>query len=419
MRASLHCSHYTQDDDETRYGQVVTPVGAPQITSPSTGGVTQARVKFVISKPIDVAQARVAYDFGRGKLDVRGSFSQAKWDERGPGIAFLTAATAQLGYRYGLDGVPSISFLNPDYLANPGNYPLTTSNSVNFNVRERVKDVQADYTLDLNDSWAITLGGKFKEPENSIAAFKRCIEVGVDVIETDVQHTSDGVLVLMHDQTLERTTNGVGRVDEHTLAEIKKLRLKLGKGGDGAPLTGETVPTFEEALKVTNGKILVDLDAKGVDLKRVWADSLPLLERLGMLDQITLKMTAGRDDALMEQVPLLKRVNYLQRVTSSGPPLAEIVKTHAQYKPAAYTVIFTNLPYLEAGAPSIRASGARAWAEPFWGATCGGYSDKLALYDPDANWGRLLQAGATMFLTDRPEELIVYLYGKGLRGIGR
>ncbi len=170
LRASLYYSHYTQDDDETRYGQVVTPVGAPQITSPSTGVVTQARVsasvsQFVISKPIDVAQARVAYDFGRGKLDVRGSFSQAKWDERGPGIAFLTAASAQLGYRYGLDGVPSISFLNPDYLANPGNYPLTTSNSVNFNVRERVKDVQADYTLDLNDSWAITLGGKFKETE--------------------------------------------------------------------------------------------------------------------------------------------------------------------------------------------------------------------------------------------------------------
>lgn len=170
LYASLYYSHYTQDDDETRYGQVVTPVGAPQVTSPTSGVVTQARVsasvsQFVISKPIDTAQARVTYDLGRGKLDVRGGYSQAKWDERGPGIAFLTPATAQLGYRYTTDGVPSISFLNPDYLANPANYPLTTSNSVNFNVRERVKDLQADYTLDVDDSWSIALGGKFKETE--------------------------------------------------------------------------------------------------------------------------------------------------------------------------------------------------------------------------------------------------------------
>lgn len=252
-------------------------------------------------------------------------------------------------------------------------------------------------------------------PENSLASFERCIRVGVDIIETDVQHTKDGVLVLMHDQTVDRTTNGTGRVDSYTLAELKKLRLRMGSGGPDAPLTDETVPTFEEALRVTNGRILVDLDAKGQNLKRVWADSLPLLERLGMLDQITVKMTAGRDDHLMDEVPLLKRVNYLQRVTSFGPKLSQIVSTHGKYKPAAYTVVFVNLPFFEEGVDAIKASGARAWAEPFWGATAGGYSDRLALLDPDANWGRLIDAGASMLLTDQPESLIVYLYGKGLR----
>lgn len=254
-----------------------------------------------------------------------------------------------------------------------------------------------------------------EEPENSLAAFQRCIAVGVDMIETDVQHTRDGVLVLMHDQTLDRTTNGTGRVDSYTLAELKKLRLKLGTGGPDAPLTNETIPTFEEALAVTDGQILVDLDAKGTDLKRVWADSLVLLERLGMLDQITVKMTAGRDDALMDQ-PILKRVNYLQRVVSTGAPLSQVVRTHQKYDPVAYTVVMLNLPYLDEGRKAVEASGTRIWVEPFWGATAGGYSDRLALYDPDANWGRLLDAGADMMLTDQPEALLFYLYGKGLRG---
>lgn len=253
-------------------------------------------------------------------------------------------------------------------------------------------------------------------PENSIAAFRRCIAVGVEVIETDVQHTKDGVLILMHDQTLDRTTNGTGRVDSYTLAELKKLRLKMGSGGPDSVLTNETIPTFEEALAVTNGKIMVDLDAKGTDLTRVWADSLPLLERLGMLDQITVKMTAGRDDHLMNQ-PILKRVNYLQRVVSTGAPLSQVVQSHQQYKPVAYTVVMLNLPYLDEGLPAVKGSGSRVWVEPFWGATAGGYSDKLALHDPDANWGRLLQAGANMMLTDQPEALLFYLNSKGLRSV--
>lgn len=262
-------------------------------------------------------------------------------------------------------------------------------------------------------------GCHVEAPENSLAAFKRCIYLGIDMVETDVQPTKDGVLVLMHDATVDRTTDGTGKVSDMTLAELKKLRLRLGKGGPDAPLTGETIPTFEEAMEVMRGRILVDLDAKGADLERVWRESLPLLERMGVLDQMTVKMTAGRDDHLMDKVPLLKRVTYLQRVTSFGPPLSQVVQTHRQYRPAAYTAVFVNLPFMEEGVAAIKASGARTWAEPFWGATAGGYSDELAMLDPDANWGRLLDAGATVFLTDRPESLAVYLAGKGRRSFGQ
>lgn len=74
-------------------------------------------------------------------------------------------------------------------------------------------------------------GCHVEAPENSIAAFKRCMYIGIDVVETDVQHTKDGVMVLMHDLTVDRTTNGTGKVSDFALAELKQLRLRYGKAG--------------------------------------------------------------------------------------------------------------------------------------------------------------------------------------------
>ena len=63
-------------------------------------------------------------------------------------------------------------------------------------------------------------------PENSIQALKNAIYFGADLIETDVRLTKDGHVVMMHDYTVDRMTNGTGRVSELTLEEIKKLQLK-------------------------------------------------------------------------------------------------------------------------------------------------------------------------------------------------
>src|SRR5215213_11586194 len=64
-------------------------------------------------------------------------------------------------------------------------------------------------------------GGAGLWPENTLYAFEKANELGVDVIEIDVRSTSDGTLVVMHDATIDRTTDGVGRVSEMTLAELK------------------------------------------------------------------------------------------------------------------------------------------------------------------------------------------------------
>lgn len=78
-------------------------------------------------------------------------------------------------------------------------------------------------------------------------AFNRAIEIGVDAIETDVQMTKDGHLILIHDETLERTTNGTGRVKDLTLEEIKNLDAG---SWFSSVYGGETIPTIDEFFKL-------------------------------------------------------------------------------------------------------------------------------------------------------------------------
>ena len=96
-------------------------------------------------------------------------------------------------------------------------------------------------------------GGARLWPENTLYAFEKAKDLGVDVIEIDVRVTRDGHLVVMHDETVERTTNGAGRVHEMTLLKLKELDAGYRWSSDNGatfPLRGRglTVPTLEEAF---------------------------------------------------------------------------------------------------------------------------------------------------------------------------
>ncbi len=87
-------------------------------------------------------------------------------------------------------------------------------------------------------------GSPADEPENTLRSFRRALAVGVAAVEMDVQLTKDGRLAVIHDETLDRTTNGRGPVRDFTLAELKKL--DAGRG--------ETVPSLEEVFDLVQGK---------------------------------------------------------------------------------------------------------------------------------------------------------------------
>lgn len=101
-------------------------------------------------------------------------------------------------------------------------------------------------------------GVPVSEPENTLRSFALARQQGADVLETDLRFTRDGEIILHHDRTLERTTDGHGAVRDHTLAEIKRLRTRKPDG----TLIDEAVPTLAELIEQTGAQIPLLLELK-------------------------------------------------------------------------------------------------------------------------------------------------------------
>jgi len=137
-------------------------------------------------------------------------------------------------------------------------------------------------------------GASGTAPENTLAAFRRAVDVGADMIELDVQLARDGTVVVIHDYRLERTTSGRGLVGEHTLAELGALDA----GRWFAPqFAGERVPTLAEVLAAAPIPINVELKAAGTDA--IAPAALAVVEAAGALDRVVF---SSFDFGLLEQV---------------------------------------------------------------------------------------------------------------------
>lgn len=97
-------------------------------------------------------------------------------------------------------------------------------------------------------------GASGHAPENTLAAFRRAVELGASFIETDLQLSRDVHFVAIHDETLERTTSGTGPVHERTLAELRQMDAGSWFGSD---YSGEKIPTLEEVLEFARQKDVV------------------------------------------------------------------------------------------------------------------------------------------------------------------
>ncbi|MGH2355212.1 MAG: glycerophosphodiester phosphodiesterase, partial [Chloroflexota bacterium] len=104
-------------------------------------------------------------------------------------------------------------------------------------------------------------------PENTVASFDRGLALGVDGVETDIRATRDGVLVLLHDATVDRTTDGTGAVADLTWEEVSRLNAAAHFGGGTHPFGQQRVPRLDDFLDRYGGRTTfrLELKARGVE----------------------------------------------------------------------------------------------------------------------------------------------------------
>ncbi|MGQ9459729.1 MAG: glycerophosphodiester phosphodiesterase [Candidatus Bathyarchaeaceae archaeon] len=102
-------------------------------------------------------------------------------------------------------------------------------------------------------------GASAYEPENTLRSVKKAQDLGADMIEVDVRTSKDDHIVVMHDETVDRTTNGKGYIKDMTLKELKKLDAGLG----------ERIPTLQEVAQLIRGKaqLVVEIKVPGIEKK--------------------------------------------------------------------------------------------------------------------------------------------------------
>ncbi|MBQ6253837.1 MAG: glycerophosphodiester phosphodiesterase family protein [Bacteroidales bacterium] len=251
-------------------------------------------------------------------------------------------------------------------------------------------------------------------PENSIPAIESLIKMGVDMMELDVKMTSDGVLVVCHDQTVDRTTNGKGLISTYTLDSLKTLRLKRSHGVTTDSLR---MPTLKEALLVCKDKILVNVDQGGKWLPEV----LEVAREVGCVDQIIFKTSGAREATAAPMRACGEAgVVYMPVVSVSKDGASPTIDSYLDggEMPLIFEVCFSkDSPETEAYLKALQEAGSKVWVNSIWGSLCGYLDDDRAFQSPEeaeAAYGRLVDLGFKVFQSDRPEYLLDYLRKRGL-----
>ena len=246
-------------------------------------------------------------------------------------------------------------------------------------------------------------------PENSLEAIQSSIEMGVDMLELDVQRTKDGVLILMHDQKLDRTTTGQGNIAETTWEEISKLNLKDHKG----EVTSYKVPKLEDALLLCKDRIMINLDKADRYFDEVFA----LLDKTGTGDLIVMKGGQPADQVREKFGKYLDKVIYMPIVTINDEASEQTINAFMEdMKPVAFELCYSNA---QSPVPAKLKTSLKGrtllWYNTLWASLCAGHHDDLAVEDLDGTYGFMIDSlGARILQTDRPQLMLEYLRSRNL-----
>ena len=297
------------------------------------------------------------------------------------------------------------SFIQTDRPKELVNYLRNQGKSVNTAgyIRKKLMDRDQHYVH------VVSHRGDWKQfPENSLDAINSIIQMGGDVVEIDVQRTKDGQLILMHDERLDRTTNGKGLIAETTFADIQKLFLKDHNGN----VTQHKVPTLKEVLLMSKGRIMLNLDKADRFFEQVVAllqetgtTDIAILKGLQSIEEINNRLGVHLDSIIFMPMVRMDNDDAEQRITSFVNEMAPVVFE------VGYQKSDNPLPLK---AKKLVARKSLLWYNSLKGRN-GNHDDVVSKADPDAGYGYLIdKLGARMIQTDEPARLTEYLRSRDL-----
>lgn len=234
-------------------------------------------------------------------------------------------------------------------------------------------------------------GDHVEVPENTLAAYQKAIEHGIDYVEIDLRTTKDSVLVIMHDGTVDRMTDGKGKVKDLTVAEIQQLKVQ-DKTKPGTPTYA--IPTFDEVLKTCKNKVHIYLDFKDASVQQAY----DMIRKYHMEHEVVVYINAPQQftdwKRIAPEMPLM--ASLPGNIKSIDELKAFISKTPVALLDGDYSDYTAEL------VEAAKAAGITAWPD-------------IQSAGESANWDKALLLGFTGLQTDHPAALAAYLHSKGLR----
>ena len=242
-------------------------------------------------------------------------------------------------------------------------------------------------------------------PENSLEAVELSIRMGVDIVEVDVRRTLDGVLVLMHNPSIKATTTGRGLVSLSTYRRLQRKTLRSGC----RLKTAAKIPTLEEVLVASKGRVLLNLDKAFGYCDEIIA----LAEKTGTLDQIILKTDKSVKKIEKALGDYKGKVIVMPKVYLSRKDALERIDEYIErLDPPLFEIIYSDDedPSMVLLKEKLRGR-SRIWINTLWNSLCAGHSDDTSFYEgPEAGYGFLIDTmEAGVLQTDRSALLIEYL----------
>ena len=217
----------------------------------------------------------------------------------------------------------------------------------------------------------------------------------------------------MHDDSVDRTTNGKGEVKDLTLEQIKSLRLREGLGGDSAPVTKHQVPTFREALEAVNGKnVLLNLD-KG------WKYREQLYKELSEAGMAKYSLYKGAPNA-QEALDFINSHQDAQYMHILDDNQAKQLADFGDHLPHAVEIPWDSPTDLQGQDEYWKALDPRVplFANAMWNSVSGGHTDEDSLRNPEEGWNYHIRRGADIIQTDNVEAMAAWRKGADITRYG-